>query len=179
MFKNYSDPHFKPFSGILPSGINYTAQDLFTSGLNRTNLRIKNVFVDMANKNVTALYEFSVFNLIGDMNVWVYDSIPYVDKAYFTIDRIGLITAGNMINGTQCSTVPTILNTIVKTPSMKLGPQVDKIIADDLTKSFVKKFTTVICGALNNMLNPEAGNFNISKIRANLNNFLGHFSKTT
>lgn len=175
MFKNYSDPHFKPFSGNLPSGVNYTAQDLFTSGLNRTHLRVKNVFVNMADKNVTALYDFSVFNLIGDMNVLVYDSQPYTGKAYFTIDKIGLITAGNMINGTQCWTVPTILNTKVETPKMKLGPIADKIIADDLTKSFENKFTNAICGALNGMLNPEAGDFNISKIRANWNNLLGRF----
>lgn len=158
-----SDPHFKGFTDNFPTGVQYRIDEIFTNGLNQTYLNVNNVFVDIATKNVPAKTEFVLHKLSGDFTVFLDENKPFgrSAKAQFTIDRIDIISISNMLNGTNCFTNTSVIDTIVKIcPKLGLPTEFNEIVAKKYAEILTNKFSTAICLALSKMLNTQAGNFN-------------------
>lgn len=160
IFKNVSDPLFKDFTGSLSSGVQFKVSDISTNGLNQTHLRLKNVLVDMGNKNVTAVIEFVLHKLNGNFLLNIDESKPYSGQAKYNIDRINVFASSNMLKGEECTANTTVHNTRVETnPDLSMASEVNEIVAKEFSNNIVNRFNSVICSVLANMLNTEAGNY--------------------
>lgn len=162
IFKNVSDPHFKGFSDSFPTGVQYRVDGIFTDGLNQTFLNVKDVFVDMATKNVSAETEFVLHKLSGDFTVLLDENKPSSRsaKAQFTIGRIDIISVGNMLDGADCFSRTSVVDTVVDiSKELGLAPEFNEIVAKKYAETLTNKFNTQVCLALSKMLDPQAGSF--------------------
>jgi len=128
--------------------------------MNQTNLRVNDVIVDMANKNVTSVTEFIIHKLSGNFILHTDENKSFSGKAQFNINRINVVAVVNMLNSVECTADITVDNTEVDIhPESNLTSEINQTVAKEFTDSIVNRFNNTICSILTGMLKSEAGNF--------------------
>lgn len=130
IFQNASYPNTNGFTGTLSTGVHLKLDEISAYGMNKTHLRVKNVYVDMTAKNVTSEIEFNVHKLNGHFALRVDDSKPYTGKGLLNVSRVDAIAAVNVLNGKQCNA-----NTVVHDVRVELdkesglAPEINQYVA--------------------------------------------------
>lgn len=162
IFKNASDATFKGFTANLPSGAQFRVDEIFTTGFNQTNFRVKNVLVGVhVNKNVTLVTEFAMHKLSGDFTLQIDEGgKPHTGQSQFNIDRINVISAINVLNGAECTANATVHGVQVEIHSESTSTsEVNQFITKNFANNLVNTFNSTICSALAGMLKSDAGNY--------------------
>lgn len=163
IFKNASDVTPGGFTSNLPSGEQCKADDVFVTGFNQTNFRVKNVFADVQenNRNVTAVIEFTVHKLSGDFTLQIDEGgTPYPGQSRFNVDRINVMATINVLNGAECTANTTVhgVKVDVYTESSSAS-NMNQFVAKKFANNIVNKYDKTICSVFAGMLKSDAGNF--------------------
>ncbi|XP_050434377.1 uncharacterized protein LOC126841773 isoform X2 [Adelges cooleyi] len=145
-FKNDTSSDIPGFGGKLPSGAAYTVSNTVAAGFANAEHKVKKVTVKMATNTATVEVRTTVHGLNGKFDVKLEETKPsYTGAATFTVSRVDINTAFNVLKPTECK-IDFVANQIaVKSAASKLSADAEKFVANAFGENIKNHLSTLFC----------------------------------